>query len=152
MGKLGNASDYESLRDARISETKIRLEMLGLRRAKEELNAMVAAAAPARRPWAHKQYATGPPRSRCSGLSEMPVGTRFFWCCLVGLLGKAKAVAVGEDEEEVEEEGEHNAPAVVEEKMGPEPKDSDGEGMEAVYDPVHGETAISAEDILLLDP
>ncbi|CAL4935562.1 unnamed protein product [Urochloa decumbens] len=145
MGKLDNASDYESLRDARISENKARLEMLGLRRAKEELNAMVAAAAPARRPWAHKQYATGPLR-RSPRLNGEPVKHKAL--PLKGLLGKAKAVAVGEDEEDEEEEGEHNAPAVVEEKMVPEPKDSDGEGMEAVYDPVHGETAITAEDIL----
>ncbi|CAN6281682.1 unnamed protein product [Urochloa humidicola] len=144
MEKRGDASDYESLRDARISENKARLEMLGLRRAKEELNAMVAAAAPARRPRTHKQYANGPPR-RSPRLNGEAVKHKAL--PLKGLLGKARAVAVGEDEEEeeLEEEGENNAPAVVEEKRVPEPKDIDGEGMEAVYDPVPGETAISAE-------
>ncbi|CAN6303827.1 unnamed protein product [Urochloa humidicola] len=143
MEKRGDASNYESLRDARISENKARLEMLGLRRTKEELNAMVAAAAPARRPWTHKQYANGPPR-RSPRLNGEAVKHKAL--PLKGLLGKARAVAVGEDGEE-EEEGKHNAPVVVEEKTVPDPKDSDGEGMEGVYDPVPG-VAISAEEIV----
>jgi hypothetical protein len=66
------------------------------------------------------------------------MGTRFL-CCLVGVLGKATAVAVEEKEEEEGEEGDHDAPAVLDEEM-----DTDGEGMGGVYDPVPGETAISA--------
>ncbi|XP_039832093.1 uncharacterized protein LOC120692774 isoform X1 [Panicum virgatum] len=133
MGKRGNESDYESLRDARIAENKARFEMLGLRCAKEELNAMVA---PARRSYTYKQYATGPPR-RSPRLNGQAVKHQAL--PLAGVLGKAMAVVVEEKEEEEGEESDHGAPAVVDEQM-----DTDGKGMGDVYDSVPMETAISA--------
>ncbi|OEL19053.1 hypothetical protein BAE44_0019927 [Dichanthelium oligosanthes] len=44
MGRLGIKSDYESLRDARISENMARMEMLGLRRCAGELSDIASAA------------------------------------------------------------------------------------------------------------
>ncbi|KAF0910255.1 hypothetical protein E2562_001443 [Oryza meyeriana var. granulata] len=45
MGSLGGKSDYESIRDARISENLARMEMLGLRRCAGELSAIASATA-----------------------------------------------------------------------------------------------------------
>ncbi|CAD6204156.1 unnamed protein product [Miscanthus lutarioriparius] len=56
MGKRSYESDYESICDAHISENKVRMEMLGLSRTKEELNMMTPA--PTRRPYTYKQYAS----------------------------------------------------------------------------------------------
>uniref|UniRef100_A0A0E0GSP4 Zinc-finger domain-containing protein n=1 Tax=Oryza nivara TaxID=4536 RepID=A0A0E0GSP4_ORYNI len=47
MGSLGGKSDYESVRDARISENLARMEMLGLRRCAGELSAIASASASA---------------------------------------------------------------------------------------------------------
>ncbi|KAG8097946.1 hypothetical protein GUJ93_ZPchr0013g35449 [Zizania palustris] len=45
MGSLADKSDYESIRDARISENLARMEMLGLRRCVGELSATTSASA-----------------------------------------------------------------------------------------------------------
>uniref|UniRef100_A0A0E0D5K4 Zinc-finger domain-containing protein n=1 Tax=Oryza meridionalis TaxID=40149 RepID=A0A0E0D5K4_9ORYZ len=47
MGSLGGKSDYESVRDARISENLARMEMLGLRRCAGELSAIASESASA---------------------------------------------------------------------------------------------------------
>uniref|UniRef100_A0A453H727 Uncharacterized protein n=1 Tax=Aegilops tauschii subsp. strangulata TaxID=200361 RepID=A0A453H727_AEGTS len=46
MGRLGDKSDYESIREARISENMARMEMLGLRRCAGELSAISSAPSP----------------------------------------------------------------------------------------------------------
>lgn len=135
MGKRSYESDYESVRDAHISENKARMEMLGLSRTKEELNMMTPP--PARRPYTYKQYATGPPR-RSPRLNGLAVQHKAL--PLRGHLGKATAMLVDYDSD---------APAVVGGEMPPAPQDGGGEAMGAVDEPVHGETAISVGEILL---
>ncbi|KAL6637710.1 hypothetical protein ACP70R_025282 [Stipagrostis hirtigluma subsp. patula] len=132
MGELGDKTDYESLREARISENKARMEMLGLRRAKKELADMISASTPARRPWTHKQYAIGPPR-RSPRLNKQPVQHKAL--PLAGCLGKVIAMPV-----EGSEKLEKNAAAVVDEEMVPAPQESrcDDEVSGAVGDRVLG--------------
>ncbi|XP_066328968.1 uncharacterized protein [Miscanthus floridulus] len=135
MGKRSYESDYESVRNAHISENKARMEMLGLSRTKEELNMMTPPPAP--RPYTYKQYATGPPR-RSPRLNGLAVQHKAL--PLRGHLGKATPMLVDYDSD---------APAVVGGEMAPAPQDNGGEEMGAVYEPVHGETATSVGEIVL---
>ncbi|TVU45408.1 hypothetical protein EJB05_04895, partial [Eragrostis curvula] len=155
MAKRGRESDYERHRQACIAENQARMEMLGLRRAAQELNVMAAAPAPARRPWTRRQYGTGPLR-QSARLKDEPVQHQAL--PLTGCLSKVKPVLVEEvhkeqeqeqqqqqqqEEKEDEEEGQQQqaqaAPAAAaDEEVAPAPNDSDDEGMGAVYDPVPG--------------
>ncbi|KAL6909445.1 hypothetical protein ACP4OV_001726 [Aristida adscensionis] len=134
MGELGDKPDYERLREARISENKARMEMLGLHRAKRELADIVAASAPPRRPSTHRQYAVGPPR-RSARLNRHAVQHKML--PFAGCLGKVTAVPVRYSGKEEEEE---DAAAAVDEEVAPAMQEShcDGEVRVAVDDPVLG--------------
>lgn len=161
MGRLGDKSDYESLRDARISENMVRMEMLGLRRCAGELSAIASASAacpragsatprktpkpprvltPLRRSGrliavaSATPTASSPGRRRSARLNGQSVEHKGL--PPKGVLGKAAA----EEEEEEEEEREKKAVLVIDKERVRilQERRCDSKGRGGVYDPVLG--------------
>uniref|UniRef100_A0A0D9VY47 Zinc-finger domain-containing protein n=1 Tax=Leersia perrieri TaxID=77586 RepID=A0A0D9VY47_9ORYZ len=165
MGSLGGKSDYESVREARISENMARMEMLGLRRCASELSAIASASAASRRGAGTPRKTPRPPRVltplRRSGrllavaAAASPAGsasgrrrsarlsgqaTEHKALPLRGSLSKFAAEETEEDEEEEEEEEEGKAVMVIDKERVQilQERRCDSKGRGAVYDPVLG--------------
>ncbi|KAF8733726.1 hypothetical protein HU200_014572 [Digitaria exilis] len=153
MGKLSAKSDYESLRDARISENMARMEMLGLLRCAVELSDIASAsssrASPRKAPKprvmsmtplrrsgrlvAATQTASASTRRRSARLNGESVQHKAL--PPIGALSKLAAVAVEETDED-----EENLALVVDKKrvQALQERRCDSKARGAVYDPVLG--------------
>ncbi|CAN6292239.1 unnamed protein product [Urochloa humidicola] len=163
MGRLSAKSDYESLRDARISENMARMEMLGLRRCAGELSDIASAssrraagsATPRKTPRPRVKSMTPLRRSgrlaaatptgsasshrRSARLSGLSVQHKAL--PPKGALSKlAAAAAGGTDEDDDDEDEEENLALVVDKErvQALQERRCDSKGRGAVYDPVLG--------------
>ncbi|GJN23541.1 hypothetical protein PR202_gb11200 [Eleusine coracana subsp. coracana] len=160
MGRLGAKSDYESLRDARISENLARMEMLGLRHCAVELSEIASAAASSRAA-AGSATQRKAPRQRVVSMTPLRRSSRLIAAAPTGsastrrrsarlngdsvqhkalpssgsLSKLATAAAAMEDDEE-----EEKVVVVVDKKRveALQERRCDSRGRGAVYDPVLG--------------
>ncbi|WVZ60254.1 hypothetical protein U9M48_010301 [Paspalum notatum var. saurae] len=159
MGKLGSKSEYESLRDARISENMARMEMLGLRRCAGELTDIASAssrrAAPRKTP---RPRVTSMTPLRRSGrlVAATPAGSasthrrsarlngqavQHKALPSTGALGKLAAAAVDYEWDTEEDDDDEGKPRLVVSKgrvHALQERRCDSKGRGAVYDPVLG--------------
>ncbi|KAL6637711.1 hypothetical protein ACP70R_025283 [Stipagrostis hirtigluma subsp. patula] len=163
MGRLADKSDYESLRDARISENMARMEMLGLRRCAGELSDIASAscrraagsATPRKTPRPRVTSMTPLRRSSRLAAATPPTASASTRRCSArlngqsvqhkalppkGSLGKLAAAAAAAAEEEEESEDDEKAMVVVDKArvQALQERRCDSKGRGAVYDPVLG--------------
>ncbi|KAM0898862.1 hypothetical protein ACQ4PT_021674 [Festuca glaucescens] len=147
MGRLGDKSDYESIREARISENKARMEMLSLLRCAGELSAI--APSTARRAGSVTPRKTPkPPRVltplRRSGRltpAATTAGSEAGRRCSPRLNGGLEYKALPYREEETDEDDDEEKAAVYIDKERLrvlQERRCDSKGRGAVYDPVLG--------------
>ncbi|RCV41229.1 hypothetical protein SETIT_9G118900v2 [Setaria italica] len=160
MGRLSAKSDYESLRDARISENMARMEMLGLRRCAGELSDIAAvssqrtagSATPRKTPRPRVmsmtplrrsgRLAAATPTGSASSrrLSARLNGQSVQYKALPpkGALSKLAVATAGETDEDDDEE--ENLALVVDKKRveALQERRCDSKGRGGVYDPVLG--------------
>ncbi|CAN6303828.1 unnamed protein product [Urochloa humidicola] len=162
MGRLSAKSDYESLRDARISENMARMEMLGLRRCAGELSDIASAssrraagsATPRKTPRPRVRSMTPLHRSgrlaaatptgsasshrRSARLSGLSVQHKAL--PPKGALSKLAAAAAGETDEDDDDDEEENLALMVDKErvQALQERRCDSKGRGGVYDPVLG--------------
>ncbi|CAM0875180.1 unnamed protein product [Alopecurus aequalis] len=147
MGRLGDKSDYESIREARISENKARMEMLGLLRCAGELSAI--ATSPVRRAGSVTPRKTPKPprvltplrRSGRLNAAATPAGSESGRRCSPRLNGGSvyKALPYSGEKYEEEEDEEKEVVYIDKERLRVlQERRCDSKGRGAVYDPVLG--------------
>ncbi|XP_066305678.1 uncharacterized protein [Miscanthus floridulus] len=147
MGKLGAKSDYESLRNARISENMARMEMLGLLRCAGELSDIASASS-------HRAAGSATPRRtprpRVTSMTPLRRSGRLLAAtrrCSARLNGQgtgslSKLTAAGSEEEddtwEDDKEGKWATTVAKERVQALQERRCDSRGRGGVYDPVLG--------------